>query len=89
MEIKVDDAVKEFIIREGMDYRLSTTCNGPALVSTIIKPAKASDISIPIGDFKLYVSKVQMRYVSRITTDMIYDPEKIFACSALRSLRDI
>ena len=89
MEIKVDDAVKEFIIKEGIDYRLSTTCSGPALVPTIIKPAKESDTAIPIGDLKLYISAVQMRYISRITMDMVYDPEEIFSCSALRSLRKL
>ena len=89
MEITVDDAVKEFILKEGIDYRLSTTCNGPALVPTLIKPAKESDTFIPIGDLRLYLSTVQMRYVSRITMDMVYDPEKIFACSALNSLRGL
>ncbi|MCL1984572.1 MAG: hypothetical protein FWG58_04150 [Methanomassiliicoccaceae archaeon] len=89
MELIVDDAVKEFILAEGTDYRLSTTCSGPALVPTLIKPAKESDLKIPVGDYTLYISRVQLNYVSRITIDMVYDAEKIFSCAALSSVRDI
>jgi hypothetical protein len=90
MAIIVDEEVKQFIIAEGLDYRLSTTCSGPALVPTLIKPAKPSDIRIPINEFlSLYVSEVQKHFVPRITLDMVYDPEKLYSCSALASLRDI
>ncbi|MCL1904716.1 MAG: hypothetical protein FWG19_01150 [Methanomassiliicoccaceae archaeon] len=87
MELIVDEEVKEFILAEGTDYRLSTTCSGPALVPTLIKPAKESDMKIPVGDYTLYISKVQLSFVSRITIDMVYDPEKIFSCVALSSIR--
>jgi len=89
MEITIDDDVKEFIISEGIDYRLSTTCSGPALVPTLIKPSKDTDLKIPIGEFTLYISDVQRKFISRISMDMVYDPEKIFSCAALSSLRDI
>jgi len=90
MEMIVDDDVKEFIISEGMDYRLCTTCSGPALVPTLIKAVKKSDIVIPVGEgFTLFVSAVQAEYISHITKDLIYDPEKIFSCPALSSIRDI
>jgi len=90
MEITVDDAVKEHIISEGMDYRLCTTCSGPALVPTLIKGAKKSDIMIPVGEgFTLFVSAVQASYISHITMDLIYDPEKLFSCSSMRSIRDL
>ncbi|MCL2142866.1 MAG: hypothetical protein FWH44_01210 [Methanomassiliicoccaceae archaeon] len=89
MTIEVDDDVKEMIIAEGIDYRLSTTCSGPALVPTLIKPAKDTDEKIQIGDQTLYISTVQLNFVSRITMDMVYDPEKIFSCPALSSLRGL
>jgi hypothetical protein len=90
MDIIIDDAVKKMIIADGVDYRLSTTCSGPALVPTMIKPAKASDIRIPINDeLSLYISRVQLDYVSRITIDMMYDPEKLFSCAALGSIRGL
>jgi hypothetical protein len=90
MEIIVDEDVKEFIISEGIDYRLCTTCSGPALVPTLIKPPKGSDIRIPMNEeFTLFVSIVQAGYITRITKDLIYDPEKIFACPALSSVRGL
>lgn len=87
MQITVDDAVKQLILSEGQDYRLCTACSGPALVPLTAKPAKESDIKIPIGDNTLYISKVQASYVNRVTIDMVYDPEKIFSCSALNAFR--
>lgn len=90
MAITVDDEVKAFIISEGMDFRLSTTCSGPALVSTIIKPPKSTDIKIEIGDGRmLYISDVQRHFITRITMDMVYDPEKLFSCSALSTMRNL
>ena len=89
MEITVDEDVKAFIIAEGIDFRLSTTCSGPALVPTLIKPQKDTDLKIPIGDQILYISDVQRRFVSRISMDMVYDPEKLFSCAALSSLRGL
>ena len=91
MALTVDDAVKEMIISEDMDYRLSTSCSGPALLSVIIKPPKETDLVIPVGKHNfLYVSAAQLDYVDRITMEMVYDPEKLFnSCSALRTVRDL
>jgi len=90
MELIVDDEVKEFIKAEGIDYRLSTTCSGPALVPTLIKPSKESDIKIPIDEnLTLYISDVQRHFIQRITMDMVYDPEKLYSCSALSALRGL
>jgi hypothetical protein len=90
MEIRVDDAVLEMIRQEGIDYRLCTTCSGPALVPTLIKPPKESDLKISAGDgLTLYVSMVQLSFVDHITMDLVYDPEKIFACSALSGVRGL
>jgi len=87
MEITVDDAVKELIMSEKQDYRICTACSGPALVPITVKGPKASDIKIPVGDNTLYISIVQASYIDRVTIDMLYDPEKIFACSALTAFR--
>lgn len=87
MQITVDDAVKDLIITEGQDYRVCTACSGPALVPISVKMPKESDIKIPVGDHFLYVSKVQASYINRVSIEMIYDPEKIFACSALTAFR--
>ena len=87
MEITVDDAVKEMILSEKKDFRVCTACSGPALVPASVKSPKASDIRIPVGDYVLYVSIVQASYISKVTMDMIYDAEKVFACSALNLFR--
>ncbi|NLL94467.1 MAG: hypothetical protein GX224_01720 [Thermoplasmatales archaeon] len=87
MEIPIDDDVREMIIKSGEDYRVSTACRGPTLVPVSVKPPKSSDIRIPVGDRFLYVSLVQARYISRVTMDMLYDPEDLYTCSVLRAYR--
>ncbi|MDR1954354.1 MAG: hypothetical protein LBP82_00155 [Candidatus Methanoplasma sp.] len=81
MEITVDNDVKKLIMSEGRDYRICTSCTGPALVPTTVKTPKESDLKIPIGKNTLYISRVQARYVNRITLDMLYNREDIGSCS--------
>lgn len=80
MKITVDDDVKQLIMSEGRDYRVCTSCTGPALVPTTVKGPKESDIKIPIGNNILYISMVQARYINRVTMDMYYDEEEIDSC---------
>ncbi|MCL2296194.1 MAG: hypothetical protein FWC29_03825 [Methanomassiliicoccaceae archaeon] len=84
MEITVDDDVRRLILSEGCDYRVCTSCTGPALVPTTVKGPKESDIKVPIGDNTLYVSIVQARYVRRVTIDMVYNSDEIDACYVFR-----
>lgn len=84
MEIAVDDNVRELIMSEGRDYRICTSCTGPALVPTTVKRPKESDIVIPIGNNALYISLVQARYVRRVSLDMIYNSDEIDACYVFR-----
>ncbi len=84
MEISVDDDVKRFIMAEGRDYRVCTSCSGPALVPTTVKGPKESDIKVPIGSNTLFISIVQARYIRRITMDMVYSDEEIEYCFAFR-----
>jgi len=80
MEIAVDNDVKKLIMSEGRDYRVCTACTGPALVPTTVKMPKESDIRIPIGNNTLFISRVQARYISRITIDMLYNREDLGSC---------
>jgi hypothetical protein len=80
MEIVVDNDVKQMIMSEGRDYRICTACTGPALVPTTVKMPKESDIRIPVGKNILYISRVQARYISRITMDMLYNREDPGSC---------
>jgi hypothetical protein len=69
--ITVEPDLEEFIHNNDKDFRLSTTCGGPILIPTSLKPPKPSDIKIDIGENTLYISKVQARYVSHLNKSMI------------------
>lgn len=84
MEIAVDDDVRRLIMSKGRDYRICTSCTGPALVPITVKRPKESDIRIPVGNNILYVSLVQARYINRVTIDMIYDADDLESCSVFR-----
>ncbi len=72
-DIKVAEEVIEYIKNNKRDYRVSTSCYGPVIVPTQVKPPKETDLKIKIDGHTLYVSQVQARYISVITMDMIYD----------------
>ena len=82
MEIIIDEAVKNLIASEGCDYRVCTACMGPALVPVSVKPPKSTDIQIPVGEHILYISRIQARYINRVSIDMIYDEDEIDSCPA-------
>ncbi|QLH74631.1 MAG: hypothetical protein HPY73_03640 [Methanomassiliicoccales archaeon] len=81
MNIVVDPEVVEFVKRSSEDQRLSTSCSGPIIIPISIKPPKESDLRIKCGDRTLFISRVQARYINRITSSMIYDPEEGLSCS--------
>jgi hypothetical protein len=80
-EIYVDPEVVEYVQRSGQDYRLSTSCSGPIIIPAELKHPKASDLKVKCGDHTLFISRVQARYINRVTMDMIYDPEHGLSCS--------
>ncbi len=79
-DIEVDGEVIEFIKRKKKDYRVSTSCSGPVIVPTDVKPPKTTDLRIKVGENTLYVSQVQARYIHRITPDML-DESRYYSCS--------
>lgn len=81
MEIMVDPKVIEFVKSSGEDYRVSTSCSGPIIIPTSVKPPKDNDLRVKCGEHTLFISRVQARYINRITLDMVYDPEKGLSCS--------
>lgn len=80
-EMKVDQAVMDYITKTGRDFRVSTTCSGPVIMPLEVKPAKESDIQVKIGKNTLYISRVQARYIDRVTMEMMYDAEVGLNCS--------
>lgn len=87
MEIPIDDDVKQYIMSQGYDFRICTACMGPALVPVTVKAPKSTDIQIPVGDRTLYISRVQARYIDRVSMDMIYDEDEIDSCPAFYTRR--
>jgi hypothetical protein len=81
MEIMVDPKVVEFVKNSGEDYRVSTSCSGPIIIPTSVKPPKDNDLRVKCGDHTLFISRVQARYINRVTMDMVYDSEKGLSCS--------
>lgn len=56
------------------------------MLPVALKSPKSTDIVIEIGENKLYISRVQARYLRRVTSDMIYDPEVGLSCNAYPGL---
>jgi hypothetical protein len=81
IEVQVDQAVKDYILKTGRDYRVSTTCSGPVIMPLEVKPAKENDIKVKVGKNTLYISRVQARYIDRVTMEMMYDADVGLNCS--------
>ncbi len=80
-EIAVDQNVIDFINHSENDFRICTSCSGPVMLPVALKSPKSSDIIIKIGENTLYISRVQARYIHKVTTDMIYDPNVGLSCN--------
>ena len=77
----IDSDVESLILKSKKDFRLCTTCGGPLLVPTELKPSKPSDIRIKIGDSILYVSKIQARFTRRIDKFMLIANQHPLLCN--------
>ncbi len=78
--ISVDQEVIDFIRKNKRDYRVSTSCSGPVIVPTSVKAPKETDLKVKVGDNTLYISRVQARYINRVTPDML-DESRLESCS--------
>jgi hypothetical protein len=79
--ISVDQEVIDFVKANKRDYRVSTSCSGPVIVPITVKPPKETDLKVHIGENTLYISRVQARYIDRVTQDML-DESRTENCSA-------
>lgn len=70
--ITLSKEVENFINERGCDYRICTSCGGPAMISLEYCGKKNSDIRVRVGENTLYVSIIQyndgLRYIGE---DMI------------------
>ena len=78
--ITVDQEVIDFILRNKRDYRVSTSCSGPVIVPITVKPPKETDLKVKVGQNTLYISRVQARYIDRVTANML-DESRMESCS--------
>ena len=69
--IYISEDVRSYVLARKRDFRVSTACSGPILLPTSIKPPKITDLQIPIGDYTIYLSKYQARYLDSIHKGMI------------------
>ncbi|WP_214019438.1 hypothetical protein [Methanoculleus sp.] len=69
--IYVTEDVRSYVLQRKRDFRVSTSCSGPILLPTSVKPPKITDLQIPVGDYTVYISKYQARYIDSIHRGMI------------------
>jgi hypothetical protein len=70
-EITIVPEVIDYIDKRNCDFRICTSCGGPILLPTHIKPPKRSDLLLRAGKHTIYVSIHQVRFLDNIHMDMI------------------
>jgi hypothetical protein len=69
--ITIVPEVLGYIDKRNCDFRICTSCGGPILLPTRIKPPKRTDLLLKAGDHTIYVSIHQVRFLDTIHMDMI------------------
>lgn len=69
--IYVTEDVRSYVLQRKRDFRVSTSCGGPILLPVSVKPPKVTDLQVPIGNYTIYISKYQARYIDSIHREMI------------------
>lgn len=67
----IDEKVRAYIRKNGQDFRLCTSPEGPVLLSLGTSDPKPSDLKILIGSNVLYVSKLQAKYIKKVDWAMV------------------
>jgi hypothetical protein len=70
-QFEVTDDVIAYVNERNSDFRICTSCGGPVLLPVSIKPPKPTDIEVPAGDRRIFVSIYQARYLTTIHRGMI------------------
>lgn len=77
-DVVIAPEVIEYLAKRENDFRICTSCGGPILLPTTIKPPKKTDLLMRVGTKTIYVSVHQARYLHAIRMDMVPffdDPE--------------
>jgi hypothetical protein len=70
-DVSIAPDVLDYIAKRECDFRVCTSCGGPILLPTKVKPPKNSDFLLKAGNQAIYVSIHQARYLHVIRRDMI------------------
>ncbi len=70
-EVFIAPAVLDYIEKRDCDFRICTSCGGPILLPTRVKPPKKSDVLLKAGTHTIYISIHQARFLHDIRVDMI------------------
>lgn len=71
LSIFIDDEVIAYINERKTNFRISTSCGGPVLLPVSYKPAKSTDVAIRAGEYLIYISIYQARYIDNIHMGLI------------------
>ncbi len=70
-QFEVTDDVVAYVAERKTDFRICTSCGGPVLLPISVKPPKPTDIVVPAGEQRIFVSIYQARYLTSINRGMI------------------
>lgn len=70
-EIIIQTDVLEYIHKRGCDFRICTSCGGPILLPVKMKSPKPTDLQINAGEYTIFVSIHQARYLHSIHMGMV------------------
>jgi hypothetical protein len=70
-DITITPEVLDYIAKRNCDFRICTSCGGPILLPTRVKPPKNSDFLFKAGNHTIYISIHQARYLHTIRMDLV------------------
>jgi hypothetical protein len=71
LSVFIDEDVIAYIAERKTNFRISTSCGGPVLLPVSYKPPKSTDVALRAGDYLIYVSIYQARYLDTIHKGLI------------------
>ncbi|MCX6681609.1 MAG: hypothetical protein NTY71_01300 [Methanoregula sp.] len=79
-DITLAPEVLDYIAKRDCDFRICTSCGGPILLPTRVKPPKKSDFLFHAGNHTIYISIHQARYLHTIRMDLVpfFDDSDLF-----------
>jgi hypothetical protein len=79
-DITIAPEVLDYITKRDCDFRICTSCGGPILLPTRVKPPKKSDFLFHAGNHTIYISIHQARYLHTVRMDLVpfFDDSDLF-----------